>query len=131
MSYGPEIIRCCNSAWLSVELYLGYPTIRRRERLHLPSGRVSHEHLRGCHGRRRAVQRQLRGTAPQLLHVAAPLDLMSAVWNRQHDATRLPPDDLLACVGERDADEDPVRGWGLGGTLVEDHAKLPRLRRVG
>ena len=40
----------------------------------------------------------------------APLDLMSAVWNRQHDATRLPPDDLLACVGERDADEGPALG---------------------
>ena len=62
-----------------------------------------------------AVQHDFAGTAPQLLRVAAPLDLLSAVGNRQHDAARLPPDDLLARVGERDADEHPVWAGGLGG----------------
>ena len=64
---------------------------------------------------------------PQLLLVAAPLDLLPALWKRQHDAARLPPDDLLTPVGERDADEDPVWAWGPSGTLVEDHATLPGL----
>ena len=53
------------------------------------------------------------------------MDLLPAVGNRQHDAARLPADDLLAPVGERDTDENPIWAWGLGDTLVEDHAKLP------
>ena len=73
------------------------------------------------------IQHDFVGAPPQLLHVAAPLDLLPAVWNRQHDAARLPPDDLLARVGERDADEDPIWGWGLGRALEGDDAKLPGL----
>ena len=74
------------------------------------------------------IQHEFVGAPPQLLHVAAPLNLLPAVWNRQHDAARLPPDDLLARVGERDAAEDPIRAWGLGGTEVLHHAKLSGLR---
>ena len=77
------------------------------------------------------VQHDFLGASPQLLHVAAPLDLLPAVWKRQHDAARLPPDDLLTCVGERDADEDPVWAWGLGDGLESDNAKLTGLRQMG
>ena len=102
------------------------PTVSRELRTHVHGEVAGDRHVAGA-----AVQCDFVGASPQLLHVAAPLDLLPAVWNRQHNAPRLPPDDLLARVGENDAEEHPVWGRGRCEVLESDNAKLPGLCRMG